>query len=247
MSTVPARGEPLARPSPAGGKPRVFPSRPHGSTADDIEPGPEPAPSEEGLIPVDKSIFASLKIRDYALLWSGMVGSAFAMNMQLVAQGWLVYEMTVSALNLAWVTLAFMVPQVAFSLVGGVLGGPAAQAPRHPLRPGAERRGHALHGGHRHHRSTFLSGISSGSGFLNGTLLALSMPARTAFIPEIVGEPLMFNAMAFNTAAWNLSRILGPGAGGVPDRGLCRWRHDVAPRCGHWSISCCRPSTSSRR
>ena len=31
----------------------------------------------------------------------------------------------------------------------------------------------------------------------NGTIMALSIPARTAFIPEIVGEKLMFNAMAY--------------------------------------------------
>ena len=69
----------------------------------------------------DTSTFASLKVRDYLYLWIGMVGSAFSLNMQLVAQGWLVYEMTVSAMNLAWVTLAFMLPQVLFSLLGGVL------------------------------------------------------------------------------------------------------------------------------
>ena len=44
--------------------------------------------------------------------------------------------------------------------------------------------------------------------------MALSIPARTALIPEIVGERLIFNAMAFNTAAWNLSRILGPALAG---------------------------------
>ena len=66
-------------------------------------------------------MFASLKNRDYFYLWIGMVGSAFAMNMQLIAQGWLVYEMTLSAVNLAWVTMAFTLPQVLFSLVGGVL------------------------------------------------------------------------------------------------------------------------------
>jgi MFS family permease len=52
-------------------------------------------------------------------------------------------------------------------------------------------------------------------GFFNGSVLALSIPARTAFIPEIVGESLMFNAMAFNTAAWNLARILGPALAGL--------------------------------
>ena len=77
----------------------------------------------------DKSTFASLKVDDYRYLWIGMLTSAFALNMQLVAQGWLVYEMTSSAMNLTWVTLAFMVPQVVFSLIGGVL------ADRFPKKP----------------------------------------------------------------------------------------------------------------
>ena len=159
-------------------------------------------------------MFASLKVRDYFLLWSGMVGSAFAMNMQLVAQGWLVYEMTVSALNLAWVTLSFMLPQIFFSLVGGVL------ADR--LR----KRQIILYGQALNGVATLFMAIIiiTGNvtfwdfiwvGFVNGTMLALSMPARTAYIPEIVGERLMFNAMAFNTAAWNLSRILGPALAGL--------------------------------
>ena len=75
----------------------------------------------------DKSLFASLKERDYLFLWGGMLTSAFAMNMQLVAQGWLVYEMTSSAINLAWVTLSFMLPQVLFSLIGGVLADPCGK------------------------------------------------------------------------------------------------------------------------
>ncbi len=159
-------------------------------------------------------MFASLKVRDYFLLWSGMVGSAFAMNMQLVAQGWLVYEMTVSALNLAWVTLSFTLPQIFFSLVGGVL------ADR--LR----KRQIILYGQALNGVATLFMAIIiiTGNvtfwdfiwvGFVNGTMLALSMPARTAYIPEIVGERLMFNAMAFNTAAWNLSRILGPALAGL--------------------------------
>ena len=163
---------------------------------------------------VDKSLFASLKNRDYLLLWFGMVGSAFAMNMQMVAQGWLVYEMTVSAMNLAWVTLSFTVPQILFSLFGGVL---ADRVRKKPLIFWAQMLNGAATLG-----MAFI--LLTGSvtfwdfiwvGFLNGTVLALSMPARTAFIPEIVGERLMFNAMAFNTASWNLSRILGPALAGL--------------------------------
>lgn len=164
-------------------------------------------------VDVDTSMFASLKEPDYLFLWIGMAGAAFAMNMQLVAQGWLVYEMTVSAMNLAWVTIAFMFPQVVFSLVGGVL---ADRLKKKPVIMWAQM----LNG-----VATLVMAyiILAGTveffdfiwvGVINGTVLALSIPARTAFIPELVGERLMFNAMAFNTAAWNLARILGPALAG---------------------------------
>jgi len=163
--------------------------------------------------PEDKSMFASLKVGDYRYLWVGMLASAFALNMQLVAQGWLVYEMTASAMNLTWVTLAFMVPQVIFSLVGGVLADRVAKKPVigfAPILNGVATLAMAIiimFGD-----VTFWDFIWVGA--INGTALALSIPARTALIPEIVGESLIFNAMAFNTTSWNLSRILGPALAG---------------------------------
>ena len=161
----------------------------------------------------DKSIFASMKVRDYRCLWIGMLTSAFALNMQLVAQGWLVYEMTSSAINLTWVTLSFMLPQVVFSLLGGVLADRVRKKPLIGWTPvingiATLAMGGVIMSGH----VTFWDFIWVGA--LNGTVLALSSPSRTALIPEVVGESLMFNAMAFNTASWNLSRILGPALAG---------------------------------
>jgi MFS family permease len=158
-------------------------------------------------------MFASLKVKDYFFLWIGMLGSAFAMNMQLVAQGWLVYEMTSSALNLTWVTLAFMLPQVIFSPIGGVLADRIKKKPVIGWAPFANGIATLVMA------YVVISGNVTFNDFIwvglfNGTIMALSIPARTAFIPEIVGERLMFNAMAFNTAAWNLSRILGPALAG---------------------------------
>lgn len=162
---------------------------------------------------IEQRLFSAFKIRDYLYLWLGMLGSAFAMNMQLVAQGWLVYEMTSSPIQLTWVTLSFMLPQVFFSLIGGVLADRIRKKPLigwSPIVNGIA--------------TIYLTAvIFSGAvtfwhfiaiGVLNGTLMALSIPARTALIPEIVGESRIFNAMAFNTAAWNLSRILGPALAG---------------------------------
>ena len=160
-----------------------------------------------------KSVFASLKVNDYKYLSIGLLGSAFALNMQLIAQGWMVYEMTSSAIKLTWVTLSFMIPQVVFSLLGGVLADRFAKKliiGWAPFINGIATLFMAL---------IIFSGMADFSaflviGFLNGTVLALSMPARTAFIPEVVGEELIFNAMAFNSVCWNLARIVGPAAAG---------------------------------
>ena len=160
-----------------------------------------------------KSVFASLRVNDYKYLSVGLLGSAFALNMQLIAQGWMVYEMTASAIKLTWVTLSFMIPQVVFSLLGGVLADRFAKKliiAWAPFITGIATLFMAL---------IIFSGNADFSaflviGFLNGTALALSMPARTAFIPEVVGEDLVFNAMAFNSACWNLARIVGPAAAG---------------------------------
>jgi MFS family permease len=68
-----------------------------------------------------RNIYQALEVPDFRWLWVGSLASSFAMNMQIVARGWLVYTLTSSALDLAWVTLSFMVPMVAFSLWGGVV------------------------------------------------------------------------------------------------------------------------------
>ena len=136
------------------------------------------------------------------------------MNMQIIARGWLVYALTSSAIDLAWVTLSFMLPSVIFSLYGGVL---ADRLPKRRVIAWAQMLNCA---------ATMVMAliIFSGNvtfwdfiwfGFFNGTVLALSMPARQAFVPEIIPERLIFTAMALNTTGWNLSRIIGPALAGL--------------------------------
>ena len=161
-----------------------------------------------------KDIFSALAVANFRWLWVGSLGSSFAMNMQIIARGWLVYELTSSALDLAWVTLSFMLPSVIFSLYGGVL---ADRLPKRRVIAWAQ----ALNCVATLVMTTI---IFSGNvkfwdfiwfGFFNGTVLALSMPARQAFVPEIIPERLIFTAMALNTTGWNLSRIIGPAFAGL--------------------------------
>ncbi|MBX3705833.1 MAG: MFS transporter [Pseudomonadales bacterium] len=161
-----------------------------------------------------RDIFTALEVPDYRWLWMGSLASQFAMNMQIVARGWLVYALTSSALDLAWVTLSFMLPQALFSLWGGVV---ADRMPKRRIIATAQATNCIL-------TIVMAAVIFTGRvemwhflvmGVLNGTILALSMPARQAFIPELIPERLIFTGMALNTTSWNLSRILGPAVAGL--------------------------------
>ncbi|MFW6093847.1 MAG: MFS transporter [Pseudomonadota bacterium] len=158
-------------------------------------------------------ILKALHVPDFRWLWVGSLGSSFAMNMQIVARGWLVYTLTSSAMDLAWVTLSFMLPTVAFSLWGGVV---ADRVPKRRIITLAQSMNCAATVVMAliilSDRVTFWDFIWFG--FFNGTVLALSMPARQAFVPELIPERLIFTAMALNTTGWNLSRILGPALAG---------------------------------
>ena len=161
-----------------------------------------------------RGMFASLGHRDFRFLWGANLAATFAMQMSQVARGWLVYAMTGSAVKLAWVMLSFLAPTIVFSLVGGVL---ADRLPKKRIMVSAQ---------FVNCLSTFgLAGIVyTGAiefwhfiafGVLNGTVLAISMPARQAIIPEIVGERGIFNAIALSSMSMNLSRVLGPTAAGA--------------------------------
>ena len=73
------------------------------------------------IIVRDSQLFASLKIKDFQLLWISSAFAAFGLQMRGIAQGWLIYELTQSPMALTWVMLAFLVPSAIFSLVGGVI------------------------------------------------------------------------------------------------------------------------------
>lgn len=166
-----------------------------------------------GSTVASRDILKALHVADFRWLWIGSLGSSFAMNMQIIARGWLVYTLTSSAMDLAWVTLSFMLPTVAFSLWGGVV---ADRLPKKRIIVMAQSLNCAatlvMAAIILSDRVTFWDFIWFG--FFNGTVLALSMPARQAFVPELIPDRLIFTAMALNTTGWNLSRILGPALAG---------------------------------
>lgn len=136
------------------------------------------------------------------------------MNMQIIARGWLIYELTQSELDLALVSLAFLLPTVMFSLWGGLL------ADRY-----SKRRVIVVGQGMNTLATLIMAFIVfsehvnfwhfMGFGFFNGTVLALSMPARQAFVPELVPDHLILSATSLNSSGWNFARIVGPSFAGL--------------------------------
>ena len=131
------------------------------------------------------------------------------MNMQQVARGWFVYDLTNSATDLAWVTMSFMVPQILLALPGGVVADRLSK--RRVLWTSQLLNGMAtfvmaviiLTG-----RAEFLDFIVFG--VINGSILAVSFPARHAMVPSVLPPPLVFTGIALSSSAMNFARVLAP-------------------------------------
>ncbi len=144
----------------------------------------------------------------------GNLAASFAMNMQMLARGWLVYTLTSSALDLAWVMMSFTVPQIMLSLWGGVV---ADRLPKRQILIWAQM----LNGAATLAMAVIiLRGTVEFWDFIwfgafNGAVLALSIPARNAYLADLVERSHFITAMALNTTGMNLARIVAPMFAGL--------------------------------
>lgn len=156
----------------------------------------------------------SLRVRDYRLLWLGQLSTSMGQWMDQVCRGWLIYELTGSPLLLGAVTAVRAAPMVLFGIAAGV----AAD------RFG--RKGQLLvsQGGNALIELTLGLLVLTGNiqvwhvfaaAFGAGTLQAFQQPARQALISDIVGDRLIVNAIALNSAVLNTSRSVGPAVAGL--------------------------------
>ena len=62
-----------------------------------------------------------LRIRDFALLWTGMTTSLVGDSIFLVAYAWQTYQLSNNPAALGYISAAYVAPMVIFLTVGGVL------------------------------------------------------------------------------------------------------------------------------
>ncbi len=157
---------------------------------------------------------AALVHRDFTLIWSGQFISRVGTQIQTVALGWLVYDLTGSAALLGGIALARAIPTILLSLFGGTL---ADQVDRRWLLLISQTT-LALF--------SALLAIAIQAGMTNITLLyafaaltaaasAVSVPTTQAFIPALVDRERLANALTINVLASNVAAVVGPAVGGL--------------------------------
>jgi len=172
----------------------------------------EPSPLEDkGRL---NSAISSLKIRDFRLYLFSIFFGFNGAQMVMVARGWLVYTMTDSPLALGMVGAALGLPLVLLSLFGGAL---ADQVRKRNLLIVTQA------------VFTFLNLIIVlliqaeliavwhliAAAFIGGVTLAFNIPARQAFLMDLVGKKDLTNAIALNSVTMNVCRIASPALAGV--------------------------------
>ena len=158
--------------------------------------------------------FEALRYREFRLLWLGWGGTGMALWMDQVSRGWLMYQLTDSALQLGLVRLIQALPFLLMSPIAGAL---ADRYDRKMQMVWAQ----ALDGT----QYLLLTGlIFTGqvapwhvyaTAFASAAVQAFQQPPRQSLVSESVPAANLTNAIGLTSIAWNVSRSLGPALAGA--------------------------------
>jgi MFS family permease len=168
-------------------------------------------PARAGRLPVT---LRALRHRNFQLFFAGQLISLVGTWMQSVAQAWLVYRLTGSSLLLGIVGFASQIPIFLLSPLGGTV---ADRYNRHRVVIGTQATSMIL--------ASILAVLTLGRWLtvweiitlasLLGVVNAFDIPARQAFLVEMVGREDLMNAIALNSSMFNGARVVGPAIAGV--------------------------------
>jgi MFS family permease len=161
-----------------------------------------------------RTTLRALRHRNFRLFFGGQIISLTGTWMQNIAQDWLVYRLTGSSLLLGVVAFMNLIPVLILAPVAGIV---------------ADR--------FNRHRTVILTqtlsmllglvlAILTLTGLIRvweimvlttllGTVIAFDIPARQAFLMDMVGREDLFNAIALNSSMFNAARIIGPALAGA--------------------------------
>ena len=159
------------------------------------------------------STFTSLSSPSFRTFFIGSSLTTFALQMQLMARSWYMYELTDSSLMIGYLGIATGFSMMPFSLLGGAL------ADR--MHKGTLLQIGAIGGG----LSSLFMAIIIFTGLMQWWILiaitvifsmsiGITMPTRLAIVPELVDKKSTLNAISLSAAFNNLTTILAPATSG---------------------------------
>lgn len=156
----------------------------------------------------------ALKYPLFRRFWLGSFASVGATQLQILAQGWLLYELTESTLMLGYLGAAASLPTLTMTLFGGALA------------DSIDKRRLML-------TTSLLMAmlllllcaldyfqivtawhiilIAAAISFITG----FDWPARTAIMPSLIERDEMLSAVALSSIVWQSSRMMVPAVGGI--------------------------------
>jgi MFS family permease len=158
-------------------------------------------------------VFRSFRHRNFRLYYLGQLVSLHGTWMQTMAQAWLIYRLTDSSLMLGVVAFCSHLPVLVLGLLGGVI---ADRLSRRRLLFAANTVAMM--------QALAFAVLTLGGwvapwhivvlALVLGMVQAFEMPARHAFVTEIIAREDVPNAIALNSSAFNVARFLGPAIAG---------------------------------
>ena len=156
----------------------------------------------------------ALRYPAYRAYWLGMLASVSGYQMFRVGQGWLIYEITGSAVFLGiFLGLVTALPGMVFNLLGGVVADKLDKR-----------------------RLVMITQFTNGTlifllatltlldlvewwhvlvvAFISGSVEAFDTPARQALYPHLIDRKVMMSAVAMNSSIWQGTRIIAPAVAG---------------------------------
>jgi MFS family permease len=170
--------------------------------------------SSSGLREKVLDAFPAFRSRNFRLYFIGQIISMVGTWLQMVAQGWLVLEMTGSAFWVGVTAATSTIPTLFLSLIGGVI---VDRYPRRTILLWTQSISMTL---------AFILGTFTLTGhitipvilvlaFLLGCVGAVATPAIQAFLSEMVDRSQLHSAVALNASIFNASRVIGPAIAGL--------------------------------
>jgi len=173
--------------------------------------------AETTAIPLPR-LARALRHRDFRLFWTGNFLSNIGTWMQNIAQGWLVLQLTNSAFWLGMVGFCASIPILLFALIGGVIADHVNKRKLLMITQSAmmifafimAALAYIKVNGRPLIKVEEIVFLALGTGIA----MSLNTPAYQALVPQLVPRKDLTNAIALNSAQFNMSRVLGPTLGG---------------------------------